>query len=156
MLEAYKCQEAETMKRVSEAEAYKRWNAEQRRLAQWRRDMRRLQISIENIELGLQDALARQREEARERKTRDLVERMFADKAFNRTLLRYWGHTPAGWIAASGCDGRMKALVRDPGWDVLQETIRRIRVAKGLVRGCQCEAKVLPDATLQLKVKLGL
>ena len=141
---------------MNEAEAYRRWRAEERRLAHWRRDMRRIAIAIENIDLAMQDALARQHEEERERKIRDLVERMFADKAFNRTLHRYWGHTPAGWIAAAGCDGRMKALVRDPGWPVLQEAIRRIRVAKGLAReDCHCEARVMPDATLQLKVKLG-
>jgi hypothetical protein len=156
MLEAYKCQEAETMKRVSEAEAYRAWHKEQYRRAKWERDMRRIRLDIEGLELSIRDSLARQHEEEREKKTRDLVEKMFADRAFNKVLAHYWGHTPKGWLAACGCDGRMKSLLRDPGWDVLQEAIRRIRVAKGLVReDCQCEARVMPDATLALKIKLG-
>lgn len=145
------------MKRVSEAEAYRAWHREQQRLARRRRDMRRIKLAIEFLELGIQAALAQQHVEEHARLVAEWTPRLATDRAFNKVLGRYWGHTPKGWVAACGCDGRMKKLVRDPGWDVLQEVIRRIRRNKGLIRppDCRCEARVKPDTTLELKLKLG-
>ena len=123
--------------RTNLREAYRLWNHEQRLKEQWRRDLRRISLGIESLRLDLEDAVARQaaaEAERREAETRRLVDTMFDDKAFNRVLSRYWGHTPQGWEAACGPDGRMKRLLRDPGWPVLQEAIHRIRVAKGLER----------------------
>jgi hypothetical protein len=138
------------MRRISEAEAYRAWHAEDRR--QQRR--RRTKALVESIKCELQDALDRQRLAEQELKTMELTASMLNDRAFNKVLKRYWGHTPKGWVAACGCDGRMKALAKD--WPVLEETIRRVRIAKGMARmPCRCEARVMPDATLQLKIKLG-
>lgn len=142
------------MPKVNEREAYQKWHAEDRRRQQWERELRRIRQDIDWLEGQMMDSLARQRLEDQERRTRDLTERMLHDKAFARVLRAYTGHTPHGWRMACGCDGRMKDLARD--WPVLEETIRRVRIAKGMVRvPCRCEARVMPDATLQLKLKLG-
>ena len=142
--------------KINEREAYRRFHAEERLKAQWSRALRRISADIESIAAGLAVAKARQDVETRESQTRELVERMFHDKAFNRTLRAFSGHTPQGWRVACGCDGRMKRLLQDPGWPVLEEAIRRIRIAKGMVRGpCRRETWAVPDATRALKAKLG-
>lgn len=141
-------------KRISEAAAYRKWHAAEKARADWRRTLGKIQLDIEYLEHQLADALARQRQDETERRVSDLTERMLRDKAFARVLRAYTGHTPHGWRMACGCDGRMKALAND--WPVLEETIRRVRIAKGMIRmPCRCAAKVLPDATLALKIQLG-
>lgn len=143
-------------KRISLREAYRRFHAEDRARQTFRRELKRIELDIEALGLDLAAAKARQDAEEREAATRELVERMFHDKAFNRVLQAFTGRTPHGWKVACGCDGRMLRLLREPGWPVLEEAIRRIRIAKGMVREpCRCEARVKPDATLALKIKLG-
>lgn len=143
-------------KRISLREAYRRFHAEDRARQTFRRELKRIELEVEALSLDLAAAKARQDAEEREAATRELVERMFQDKAFNRTLRAFTGHTPHGWKVACGCDGRMLRLLQEPGWPVLEEVIRRIRIAKGMVREpCRCEARVKPDATLALKIKLG-
>ena len=140
--------------RINEREAYRRWHAEDRCRQRWERELHRIRQDIDWLEGQMMGSLARQRLEDQERRTKALTERMLHDKAFARVLRAYTGHTPHGWRVACGCDGRMKDLARD--WPVLEETIRRVRIAKGVARmPCRCEARVMPDATLQLKVKLG-
>ena len=142
------------MARINEREAYRKWHAEDRCRQRWERELRRIRQDIDWLEGQMMESLARQRLEDQERRTRALTERMLHDKSFARVLRAYTGHTPHGWRMACGCDGRMKDLARD--WPVLEETIRRVRIAKGMARmPCHCEARVMPDATLQLKVKLG-
>lgn len=143
-------------KRISLREAYKRFHAEDRARQAFRRELKRIELEVESLSIDLAAARARQDAEEREAETRALVERMFQDKAFNRTLRAFTGRTPHGWKVACGCDGRMLRLLQEPGWPVLEEAIRRIRIAKGMVREpCRCEARVKPDATLALKIKLG-
>lgn len=143
-------------KRISLQEAYRRFHAEDRARRVFQRELRRIELEVEALSLDLAAAKARQDAEEREAATRELVERMFHDKAFNRTLRAFTGRTPHGWEVACGCDGRMLRLLQEPGWPVLEEAIRRIRIAKGMVREpCRCEARVKPDATLALKIKLG-
>jgi hypothetical protein len=142
------------MKRISEAEAYRQWHAEERQKAKLEALFRKIRKDLDWLEGQLADSLARQRLEDQERRTRDLVERMLHDKAFAKVLKAYTGHTPHGWRVACGCDGRMKKLADD--WPVLNETIRRVRIAKGMaMEPRRCEARVMPDATLQLKIQLG-
>lgn len=137
-------------------EAYRRFHAEDRARQTFRRELKRISLEIEALGLDLAAAKARQDAEEREAETRELVERMFHDKAFNRVLQAFTGRTPHGWEVACGCDGRMLRLLQEPGWPVLEEAIRRIRIAKGMVREpCRCEARIKPDATLALKIKLG-
>lgn len=145
------------MSKISLREAYRRFHAEDRARQTFRRELKRIELEIETLGLDLAAAKARQDAEERETETCKLVERMFHDKAFNRVLQAFTGHTARGWRVACGCDGRMIRLLDKPGWPVLEEAIRRIRIAKGWQRpdGCQCEARVKPDATLALKIKLG-
>lgn len=146
-------------KRISEAEAYRAWHREQRQLAQYKRELRRIRLDIETIELSMAESIAHQRDAEHTRLVGEWLPRLAADRAFNKALARYWGHTPKGWMAACGCDGRMKKLVRDPGWDVLREVIDRIRRDRGYYgKGGQHprgQEKRGPDATLWLKVQLG-
>lgn len=144
-------------KRISLREAYRRFHAEDRARQIFRRELKRIELEVESLSIDLAAAKARQDAAEREVETRALVEKMFHDKAFNRTLRAFTGHTARGWKVACGCDGRMQRLLDKPGWPVLSEAIRRIRIAKGwqCPDDCQCEARIKPDATLQLKVKLG-
>lgn len=140
--------------KINEREAYRQWHAEERQKMKMEALFRKIRQDLDWLEGQLTDALARQRAEEQEIRTKDLTERMLRDKAFARVLRAYTGHTPYGWRVACGCDGRMKALADD--WPVLEETIRRVRIAKGMVKGPRrCESRVMPDATLRLKLQLG-
>jgi hypothetical protein len=57
----------------------------------------------------------------------DLATRYQNDRAFVKVVKNFTGHTPYGWMCACGNDGRMKSLVKQLGWDVLKEVIRRVR-----------------------------
>lgn len=121
--------------RITEAQAYRAWHKEQRLRQQWKRDLKRIERDLEALSLDVRAALERQRVHdaaQAEAETRRLVESLPSDRAFMRALNRFWGHTPRGWEAACGCDGRMKALLKTPGWDILREVIRRIRRANGM------------------------
>lgn len=76
------------------------------------------------------ELIARMREREREATVREYTDSLQNDPAFCRVLSCYTGHTPHGWSCACGCDGRMRGLLRNPGWDILKEVIRRIRWRK--------------------------
>ena len=110
---------------MTEAEAYRRWHANEKARQKYLRTLRQVGHLIE----GLTERIAADAAAAQERHIRDLANRLGRDKAFLRTLKAYTGHTPHGWIVACGCDGRMKGLIRLHGWDTLKEVIRRVRYA---------------------------
>ena len=115
------------MRRIPEAEAYRAWHREQKVLAQYRRDLARIRRDIEGLELDM--AIAARDAEAKA--VNEWTVRLRGDRAFLRALSRYWGHTPRGWAAACGIDGRMRDLLRTPGWEVLRQVIRRVRAERG-------------------------
>jgi len=114
-------------RRISEAEAYRRFHAEDKARQKYLRELRRIGIAIESLATDLAAAKARQDMEDRENTIRNLVELMKNDRGFLAVLKRFTGRTPRGWLVACGCDGRMKALLREHGWDVLREVVHRVR-----------------------------
>ena len=115
------------MGHISEAEAYRRFHAEDRARQRHLRELRRIGLALESLAIDIAEAKARQDIEDRERKIANLVDLLKDDKAFMRVLGRFTGRTPKGWLAACGCDGRMKSLLRQHGWDVLREVVHRVR-----------------------------
>lgn len=113
---------------VNEREAYRRFHAEDAARQRYLRALRRIKLDLESIELDMAESLRRQAV-ARENRVAELAVHLDKDPAFMRTLRAFTGHTPRGWLAACGCDGRMKALLRTEGWDVLKEVIHRVRYA---------------------------
>ena len=87
------------------------------------RDAFRLQRHMREADALIASLQARRRETI----VRELTDKMQDDPAFCRVLRAFTGHTAHGWACACGQDGRMKSLLRDPGWDLLREVIRRIR-----------------------------
>lgn len=81
------------------------------------------------------DLIARMQDRRRETLVREYTDTLQDDPAFCRVLSVYTGHTPHGWSCACGCDGRMRSLLRNPGWDILKEVIRRIRWRKFASKG---------------------
>ena len=144
------------MKKTNMRDAYRTFNREQLAIARWRREMARIGARVDELQLELEQAVARQRVAHEEQLVREYTESLFRDVAFNRVLARFTGHTPHGWEMACGCDGRMKALLRNPCWGVLKEVIYRTRIAKGIIRPCKkCDERLRPDATLALKIQLN-
>jgi hypothetical protein len=115
----------EHMAYVNVREAYRRFNAEDAARQRYLRELRRIRLDLEGIELDMAESLRRQKES----RVTVLTAQLDGDPAFMRTLGSFTGHTPYGWLAACGCDGRMRRLLRDEGWDVLKEVIHRIRYA---------------------------
>lgn len=113
---------------INEREAYRRFHAEDAARQRYLRSLRRIRLDLESIELDMAESLKRQAKE-RENRVAELAARLDGDPAFMRTLRAFTGHTPRGWLAACGCDGRMRRLLRDEGWDVLREVIHRVRYA---------------------------
>ena len=113
---------------INEREAYRRFHMEDAARQRHLRELRRIRLDIERIELDMAESLKRQAE-ARENRVAELTAKLDGDPAFMRTLRAFTGHTPKGWLAACGCDGRMKALLRTEGWDVLREVVHRVRYA---------------------------
>lgn len=114
------------MGKINEREAYRRFHAADAARQNYLRELRRIRLDIESIELDMVAAHAK----ARERRVAELSAKLGEDAAFLRTLRAYTGHTPRGWLVACGCDGRMRRLLRDEGWDVLREVIHRVRYAR--------------------------
>ena len=81
------------------------------------------------------ELIARFRERNREALVREYTDSLQNDSAFLRVLAVYTGHTPHGWSCACGCDGRMRRLLKTPGWNILEEVIRRIRWRKFAPKG---------------------
>ena len=114
---------------ANEREAYRRFHAEDAARQRYLRELRRIRLDLESIELDMAESLRKQAE-ARENRVAALVASLGKDAAFLRTLRAFTGHTPRGWLTACGCDGRMRKLLRDEGWDVLKEVIHRVRYAR--------------------------
>lgn len=114
-------------RRESEAEAYRRFHAEDKARQRYLRELRRIGLQVESLALDIAGTMARQDIEDRERKIASLVEVLKDDKGFLKVMNKFTGRTPKGWLVACGCDGRMKALLRQHGWDVLREVIHRVR-----------------------------
>ena len=104
------------MKKKTLRDAYRAFHAEQFLLAKQRRAAAHREAAITEALVGA------------------FVERLRHDAAFNRVLSRFTGHTPHGWSCACGLDGRMKDLLRTPGWGVLEEVIKRLRRERGIGR----------------------
>lgn len=119
---------------MNERDAYRAFHRRDRLMRRWKMELRRIRLEVESLELDLAEAVVRDRAAtaaADEATTRRLVDALFNDEAFNRVLRAFTGHTPHGWEVACGCDGRMRKLLKDPGWGILREVIRRVRAAKG-------------------------
>ena len=110
---------------MNEAEAYRSWRSWDRAQREYQAALRRLGAAVD----ALTEKVAAHRAEDRERRICELAKQLGKDKAFQRVLKAYTGHTPHGWLVACGCDGRMKNLIRLHGWDVLKEVIYRVRWA---------------------------
>jgi hypothetical protein len=93
------------------------------------------EIRYQRLMKAADELLARIDERNRETLVREYTDALQDDSAFCRVLSCYTGHTPHGWACACGCDGRMRRLLKDPGWEILSEVIRRVRWRKFSPKG---------------------
>ena len=128
---------------MTEREAYRQFNRAAREAWKLQRNLREADILIERIK-------AKQRESLILEYTNSLQN----DTAFNRVLDAYTGHSPHGWEVACGCDGRMKRLLKDPGWGILKEVIRRVRWHKFAPKG-ELHAGNERPKHLTVEIKIG-
>lgn len=105
-------------------EAYRAFNRASHEAYRLQRCMREADKLIAHLEVQRRETLVR-----------ELTDSLQDDAAFCRVLRGYTGNSPRGWACACGCDGRMRRLLNDPGWDILAEVIRRIKWRKYAPKG---------------------
>ena len=113
-------------------DAYRAYNRQRQAEERYRRELRRIGAQIDALAESLEADIAAQRIRHETELVAEYTESLADDVAFNRVLARDTGHTPYGWEVACGCDGRMRALLRNPGWRVLSEVIDIVRRRKGM------------------------
>ena len=133
-----KSQERKKLSRKDLRDAYRAFNRASMEAARHQRLME-----------AADELLARIAARNREALVREYTDSLQDDSAFCRVLSGYTGHTPHGWSCACGCDGRMRKLLKNPGWDILSEVIRRIRWRKFSPKG-KLSSGVVSDAVCRI------
>ena len=113
-------------------DAYREYNRQQQAKTRYLRELRRISARIDDLQESMLADIAAQRLRHEEKLVEEYTKSLMNDVAFNRVLSHYTGRTAYGWEIACGCDGRMKSLLRNPGWRVLSEVIDRIKARKGM------------------------
>ena len=97
-------------------EAWRLWRLEEAH----KRLMKRCMSRIDKFEAEMKEA-------RRKAKFAEYAITLQVDKAFVRTVARYHGSREYGWIQACRCDGRLKRIVNEIGWDDLYKIIQAVR-----------------------------
>lgn len=109
-------------------EAYGRWNREQRALADFRRELRRIRLDVESIELDMAAEIARQKDSRASALAAELAEcgryRKTVDAFLN---FRGYSKNRAGWRAACGTDVGLWRKTRGLDWPRLWRAVLESR-----------------------------
>jgi len=97
---------------MTQQEAYRAFNREQARLLRWSWAMKKIDREIDRLRHDLHLRVAKE---------------LATTRPGQKVLRAYWGHTPKGWEAACGTDGRLKKLARTIGWENFQWIIEVAR-----------------------------
>lgn len=134
-------------------EAYRAYNRQRQAEERYRRELRKIGARIDSLAESIEADIIAQRIRHETALISEYTKSMMDDVAFNRVLSRYTGHTPYGWEVACGCDGRMRALLKNPGWRVLSEVIERVRLRKGMTN--YTPPRPAPPLPIRINVKGG-